>query len=127
MARVRVLRLVLQGALLGPACAMAQTSPAYGPLPSAGAASAGQSMPMADYLGLLEQIAPAAATGARTYLAAVQLRCHRTLSTEELRIALSQGEGDPALLGLIRAAHTQDLASRERWIAQVACPPRGLK
>jgi hypothetical protein len=57
----------------------------------------------------------------------VQLRCRRTLTTEELRIALSQGEGNPALLGLIRAAHTQDLASRERWIAQVSCPPRGLK
>ena len=79
-------------------------------------------MPLADYLGLLRQIAPAAEQGARTYLAAAQLRCGRAPTTTELRQALSEGDGHPALMGLIRAAHQQDKAARDRWIAQIPCP-----
>ncbi|WP_245610784.1 hypothetical protein [Xenophilus azovorans] len=110
---------------------MAQTSPAFGPLPgppsSAGAAPASDSMPLADYLGLLQQIAPAAEVGARTYLAAMQLRCRRTLSTDELRLAVAQGEGNPVLMGLIRAAHSKDTTARDRWIAQLPCPQGGVR
>lgn len=127
MTRIRLRRLLLLGLWMGPVCAMAQTSPAFGPLSNPSAAPGPDSMPLADYLGLLQQIAPAAEAGARTYLAAVQLRCRRTLTTDELRLAMAQGEGNPVLMGLIRAAHTQDVAARDRWIGQVACPPGGRR
>ncbi len=96
--------------------ARGQTSPAFGPLGTPSTAAP------ADYLGLLRQIAPAAEQGARTYLAAAQLRCGRAPTTAELRQALSEGDGHPALMGLIRAAHQQDKAARDRWIAQIPCP-----
>lgn len=127
MTRIRLRRLLLLGLWMGPACAMAQTSPAFGPLSGSSAAPAADSMPLADYLGLLQQIAPAAQAGARTYLAAVQLRCRRTLTTDELRLAIAQGEGNPVLMGLIRAAHTKDAAARDRWIGQLACPHGGSR
>ena len=118
-ASVALLLLVLTGTS-DPA--PAQTSPAFGPLGAPSAATPTDDMPLADYLGLLRQIAPAAEQGARTYLAAVQLRCGRAPSTAQLRQALSEGGGHPALMGLIRAAHQQDKAARERWIAQIPCP-----
>ena len=96
----------------------AQTNPARGPLQSA------DDMPLADYLGLLQQIAPAAEEGAKAYLAAVQQRCGRSLSTAELRQAITQGGGDPVLMGLIRASHLKDTAAREQWIRQLRCPGR---
>ena len=61
--------------------------------------------------------APAAESGARTYLAALRLRCGRALTTAELRQAVSEGEGNPALMGLIRAAHQKDSAARDRLVA----------
>ena len=94
----------------------AQTSPARGPIPVAA------QMPMEDYLGLLRQIAPAAETGARQYLAAIRLKCSRNLGSDELRIALGQDSGDPQLLELIRASHLRDEAGRERAMRQVRCP-----
>lgn len=131
MASTRSLHHLLLAPLMAAGCAMAQTSPAFGPLSgpptNSSAAPAAYGMPLADYLGLLQQIAPAAESGARTYLAAVQLRCRRALNTEELRFAISQGEGNPVLMGLIRAAHTDDTATRDRWIAQLACPPGGSR
>jgi hypothetical protein len=84
-------------------------------------------MPLADYLGLLKQIAPAAESGARTYLGALQLRCGRTLTTAELRQAVSEGEGNPALMGLIRAAYQKDAAARDRLVAQLPCPRGGTR
>ncbi len=99
----------------------AQTSPAFGPL-GAPSTAAPDDMPLADYLGLIRQIAPVAEQGARTYLAAVQLRCGRTPSTGELRQAMSDGDGHPALMGLIRAAHAQDRGARDQWVAQIPCP-----
>ena len=63
---------------------------------------------MADYLGLLAQIAPAAEEGARAYLQAYQQRCGRQLSTAELRRAMSDGDGDPMLMAMIRASHLRD-------------------
>lgn len=106
--------------------APAQTSPAFGPLGASSAAAAQDDMPIADYLGLLRQIAPSAEEGARTYIAAVQLRCGRAPTTAELRQAIANGEGHPALMGLIRAAYLQDKAARDRLAALVPCP-RGAR
>ncbi|WP_374615869.1 hypothetical protein [Thauera aminoaromatica] len=100
--------------------AWGQTSPARGPLPNSDAPT--DEMPLDDYLGLLQRIAPAAEAGARAYLAAFQQRCGRSMRTSELRRALSQGGGDPVLLGLIRASHLRDAAGEEQWAQQVRCP-----
>lgn len=109
--------------------AMAQTSPAHGPLPASPtppqAVAFGDDMPLADYLGLLRQIAPAAEEGARTYLAAARLRCGRELNTAELRRAMAQDGGDPVLMGLIRASHSKDRGARQQLVAQVRCPDGG--
>ena len=100
--------------------AWGQTSPARGPLPNSDAPT--DEMPLDDYLGLLQRIAPAAEAGARAYLAAFQQRCGRSMRTSELRRALSQGGGDPVLLGLIRASHLRDAAGEAQWAQQVRCP-----
>lgn len=65
-------------------------------------------MPMADYLGLLAQIAPAARNGAEAYAQAYRHRCGRALKTAELRRAMSDGNGDPALMAMIRASQLRD-------------------
>ena len=101
--------------------ALAQTSPARGPV------QGDQDMPLSDYLGLLAQIAPAAQEGAQTYLNAFQQRCGRTLSTAELRRSLSQGDGDPVLIGLIRASHLHDTAARDHWVQQLRCTGKGSR
>lgn len=80
---------------------------------------------MADYLALLGQIAPAAEDGAKTYLAAFAQRCGRPLSTGELRRAISQGNGDPVLMGLIRASQLQSAAARDQFVLQLRCPGQG--
>ncbi|WP_083953464.1 hypothetical protein [Thauera butanivorans] len=97
-----------------------QTSPAHGALPKSDAYA--DEMPLDDYLGLLQRIAPAAEAGARAYLAAFQRRCGRPMHTSELRRAFSQGDGDPVLLGLIRASHLRDAAGEAEWARQVRCP-----
>ena len=84
-------------------------------------------MPLADYLGLLRQIAPAAEAGTKDYLAAFERRCGRALTATELRQAMSDGDGDPVLMGLIRASHLRDTAARERLAGQVRCPARGAR
>ncbi len=101
--------------------ACAQTSPAQGNLASA------DDMPLADYLGLLRQIAPAAEDGAKAYLAAFRQRCGRTVSTAELRRAISDGQGDPVLMGLIRASQLRDAHAREQWLARLRCPVGDLR
>jgi len=122
-----VLRPVLCGlTAVWPVLALAQTSPAHGPLaPSPPAAASGDDIPLADYLGLLQQVAPAAEVGARTYLAAARLRCGQELNTAELRRAMAQDGGDPVLMGLIRAAHSKDRGARHQLVAQVRCPNGG--
>lgn len=127
MRRTFILALFLLSATLATGAALAQTSPAFGPLSSAPGQGMTSDMPLADYLGLLKQIAPAAESGARTYLAAMQLRCGRALTTAELRHAVSEGEGNPALMGLIRAAHQKDTAARDRLVAQIPCPRGGTR
>ncbi|EER58746.1 conserved hypothetical protein [Acidovorax delafieldii 2AN] len=127
MRKVFLLAAFLLGQVLTTGTALAQTSPAFGPLSAAPGQDAPGDMPLADYLGLLKQIAPSAESGARTYLAAVQLRCGRSLTTTDLRQAISEGEGHPALMGLIRAAHQKDTAARDRLVAQLPCPRGGTR
>ncbi|MDO8771596.1 MAG: hypothetical protein Q7K57_23375 [Burkholderiaceae bacterium] len=115
------LALVAALTLMARSSAQAQTSPARGSLQST------NDMPLADYLGLLQQIAPAAEEGTKTYLAAFHQRCGRTLSTVELRRAMTQGEGDPVLMGLIRASHLKDATARNQWIQQLRCPDKGAR
>lgn len=82
-------------------------------------------MPLGDYLGLLEQIAPAARQGAEAYLVAHRQKCGRSLSTGELRLAMSKDGGDPALMGLIRASQLQDAKAVSELGRTLAC--RGRK
>jgi hypothetical protein len=103
------------------ATAHAQTSPARGPVSTA------DDMPLADYLGLLQQLAPAAAEGAKVYLAAYRLQCGRTLSTGELRQVISKEGGDPVLMGLIRATQEQNTAQRTQWVRQIRCTSGGMR
>lgn len=107
--------------LIAHSSVQAQTSPARGSLQST------NDMPLADYLGLLQQIAPAAEEGTKTYLAAFHQRCGRTLSTVELRRAMTQGEGDPVLMGLIRASHLKDATARDQWVQRLRCPDKGTR
>ena len=66
-----------------------------GAAPASAPPIAAEDMPMADYLGLLARIAPAAEEGARHYLLAFQQRCGQPLSTADLRRAMADGDGDP--------------------------------
>jgi len=38
---------------------------------------------------------------------------------------MSQGDGDPVLMGLIRASYQRDSAAREQLAGQIACPDKG--
>lgn len=107
--------------------AWAQTSPAFGPLPTPSSSAPADDMPLADYLGLLQQISPSAESGARVYVAAMRLRCRRELTTAELRQAIAEGEGNPILMGLIRAVHLKDIAARDQLIAQLSCHSGGIR
>lgn len=86
-----------------------------------------EEMPVEDYLGLLRQIAPAAETGARTYVAAHAARCGHPLSTAALRRAVAEGQGDPTLMEMIRAAQVKDQAAMKRLTHAVTCQPRGSR
>ena len=77
-------------------------------------------VPMNDYLGLLAQISPAAREGAQSYLQAFQWRCGRSLTTQELRRAVSDGDGDPVLMDMIRANHPSQQAQRDVTLQQLA-------
>jgi hypothetical protein len=88
-------------------------------------AGAPDAMPMADYLGLLEQIAPAARQGAQAYLAAYSQRCGHALSTGELRAAMSRNGGDPTLMAMIRASQLQDAKLIAALAGNISC--RGRK
>ena len=82
--------------------------------------TAAEDVPMDDYLGLLAQISPAAREGAQGYLQAFQRRCGRSLTTQELRRAVSDGDGDPVLMGMIRANHPSQHAERDVTLQQLA-------
>lgn len=104
----------------------AQTSPARGSA-TAAADLSGEDMPLGDYLGLLEQIAPAARQGAQAYLDAFRRHCGRDLSVAELRRAIAQQDGDPVLMQMIRASFLQDTAALSRFSGQMACQRGGLR
>jgi hypothetical protein len=40
---------------------------------------------------------------------------------------MSDGDGDPVLMGLIRASHLRDTAAREPLAGQIRCPARGAR
>jgi len=100
---------------------------AAGAAPAAAPPSVADDMPMADYLGLLAQIAPAAEEGARAYLQAYQQRCGRQLAAAELRRAMSDGDGDPTLMAMIRASHLRDSATLAQLGQRIACERRGSR
>ena len=84
-------------------------------------------IPMADYLGLLAQIAPAAREGASTYQRAFQQRCGRPLQTAELRLAMSDGDGDPVLMAMIRASQLRDTAALGQLAQRIVCERRAAR
>jgi hypothetical protein len=84
-------------------------------------------IPLDDYLGLLTQIAPAAHDGAQVYLQAFQQRCGRSLKTAELRQAMSDGNGDPALMAMIRASHLRDATALAQLVQRVVCERRSTR
>ena len=92
-----------------------------GAAPANTPAAAADDVPMADYLGLLAQIAPAAEDGAKAYLLAFQRRCGREMSTPDLRRAMSDGDGDPVLMAMIRASHLRDPAALASLASQIDC------
>lgn len=78
-------------------------------------------IPMADYLGLLAQIAPAARDGAVAFVEAHRQRCGRELSSGELRTAMASGSGDPVLMAMIRASQMRDAKSLAALGSRVTC------
>ena len=96
--------------------------------PSSTVSAATDNIAMDDYLGLLAQISPAAREGAQYYRQAYQQRCGRPLTTQELRHAVSDGNGDPVLMAMVRASHPSQQAPREATLLQLAqrirCDPR---
>jgi|UniRef100_Q47CP5 hypothetical protein len=128
-----LLTLTLFG-LLAYSGAWAQNPQAATPLPSHQAGTPvprgvqpSDNVPLADYLALLRQIAPAAEAGARDYLAAFAQRCGRPLTPAELRRAMADGDGDPALMALIRANHLGDTAGRQQLAGQIRCPGKAAR
>lgn len=81
-------------------------------------------VPIDVYLSLLAQVAPPARDGAEAYMAAFRTRCGRAMRTVELRRAFAEGDGNPTLMAMIRAAHQRDTAGLQRLAAQVSCPAR---
>jgi hypothetical protein len=80
-----------------------------------------EALPLADYLGLLEQIAPAARHGAEAYLGAYRQRCGRAMTTDELRAAVSKDGGERTLMAMIRASQLQDARSIAALSRSVSC------
>ena len=77
-----------------------------------------------DYLQLLAQISPAARDGAQVYVEAFKSRCGRALRPIELRQAVAVGDGDPVLMGMIRAVHLQDQRMLDQMRVNMRCPGR---
>ncbi|MBI5721059.1 MAG: hypothetical protein HZC37_25575 [Burkholderiales bacterium] len=93
-------------------CGLAQAQPASSPT---------SEVPMGDYLALLEQIAPAARAGADAYLRAYEQHCRRPLTSAALRRAMSEGSGDPVLMGMIRASELRDASGVADLARRVDC------
>ena len=97
------------------------------PAPASPSAPITDDMPLADYLALLAQIAPPARDGAQAYLQAFQQRCGRPMKTAQLRRAMSEGDGDPVLMGMIRASHLRDANGIVQLGQRVVCEPRSVR
>lgn len=82
-------------------------------------------IPLDVYLDALAQISPAAREAADTYLQAFQRRCNRSLTTRELRRAVADGDGDPVLMGMIRAVYQKDANALRTLSSSVSCARRG--
>ena len=105
-------RWVLSSTLLGFTFAFAQGDP----MPIR------DDVPIETYLSLLAQVAPPAREGAEAYMTAFRSRCSRPLKAVELRRAFAEGNGDPTLMHMIRAAQLKDTAAMQRLGASIACP-----
>jgi hypothetical protein len=125
------LLLTLAWAACSASFAQSSTSPAFPPASPAPRAvppaDAPVEMPLKDYLALLRQLAPAAESAAVQYMAAWRQRCGREMGTTELRRALSEGDGDPVLIALIRATHTQQHEERARLLRHVRCDRKQIR
>lgn len=125
--RSAIVRRAAQAAAFSVALACGAAGAAPAAESAASAPLVANDMPMADYLGLLAQIAPAAEEGARAYLQAYQQRCGRQLATADLRRAMSDGDGDPMLMTMIRASHLRDSATLAQLGQRIACERRASR
>lgn len=82
-------------------------------------------IPIEVYLDALAHISPAAREGAEAYLAAYRRRCGRELTTRELRRAVADGDGDPVLMGMIRASPQKDGGTLRALETTISCTRRG--
>jgi hypothetical protein len=98
--------------------ASAQTSPAF---PDEAAARLDGEVPLDEYLSALQQISPVARDAIDDYLAAYARRCGRPLPTGELRRRVSEGNGDPQLMAMIRATQQRDEEALRRLRATLDC------
>ena len=118
--RLPLLHLAIVAAVIGLPTSMAIAQPT----PASPAVPISDDMPLTDYLALLAQIAPAAHEGAQAYLQAFRQRCGRPLRTAELRRAMSEGDGDPVLMGMVRASHLRDASGLVQLGQHVVCDQR---
>ncbi len=121
--RLALLQLAVVAAAAGVTAAMAVAQPA----PADRSVPITDDMTLADYLALLAQIAPPARDGAQAYLQAFQQRCGRQMKTAELRRAMSEGDGDPVLMGMIRASHLGDSNGIAQLGQRLVCDPRAAR
>ena len=109
-------------ALVVAAGALSQTSPAFSDrAPSSEPLDYREDVTLDQYLFALQQISPAARDGTQAYVDAYAKRCGRALSVVSLRRMVAEGQGDPLLMGMIRAAHLRDDATLRRLTASVTC------
>ena len=59
--------------------------------------------------------------GAEAYLQAFEQRCSRSLSSAQLRRAMSEGSGDPLLMGMIRARQLRDANAVADLARRIEC------
>ncbi len=115
---------LLQLAVVAAAAAAPTATAVAQPVPASPSVPITDGMPLGDYLALLAQIATPARDGALAYLQAFQQRCGRQIKTAELRRAMSEGDGDPVLMGMIRASHLGDSNGVAQLGQRVVCDPR---
>ena len=126
--RLPLLHLAIVAAVIGLPTSMALSQiTAAQAAPASPAVPISDDMPLADYLALLAQIAPAAHEGAQAYLQAFRQRCGRPLRTTELRRAMSEGDGDPVLMGMVRASHLRDANGLAQLGQRVVCDHRSAR